>query len=158
LFTNGGKQYSFNTKIQLLQGVSLSYAQIFCMNWELLLLLSLFGLIIGILSVNGYTQKIEPLIWLLSGMFSAFILARNVSSQIFLYGVALGLVWGILNGLIQSIFFERYLEKNPKYKDAYNKKMPVQPRFFVLLAGPVIGLLTGAAVGGLAILFQKYIL
>jgi hypothetical protein len=128
------------------------------MNWELLLLLSLFGLIIGFLSVNGYTKRIEPLIWLLTGMFSAFILARNVTSQIFLYGIALGLTWGILNGLIQSIFFDRYLQKNPKYKEAYNKKMPVKPRFFVLIAGPVIGLITGATIGGLAILIQKYFL
>jgi hypothetical protein len=128
------------------------------MNLQLLILLSLFGLIIGILSVNGYTQKIEPLIWLLTGMFSAFILARNFSSQIFLYGVGLGLTWGILNGLIQSIFFDRYLKKNPKYRESYNKKMPVKPRFFVLIAGPIIGLITGATVGGLAILFQKFIL
>jgi hypothetical protein len=118
----------------------------------------LFGLIIGFLSVNGYTQKIEPLIWLLIGMFSAFILARNITSQIFLYGITLGLTWGILNGLIQSIFFEKYLQKNPKYKEAYNKKMPVKPRFFVLIAGPVIGLITGATIGGLAILIQKYFL
>lgn len=128
------------------------------MNWQLLLLLSLFGLIIGILSVNGYTQRIEPLIWLLSGMLSAFILARNVSSQIFLYGIALGLIWGVLNGLVQSIFFDRYLQKNPRYKESYNKKMPVKPRIFVLIAGPIIGLITGATIGGLAILFQKYFL
>ena len=128
------------------------------MNWEIVALLSLFGLVMGILSVNGYTQKIEPLIWLLAGMVSAFILAKNVTSKIFLYGITLGVLWGILNGIIQSIFFDRYLKKNPKYKNAYQKKMPVRPRFFVLIAGPLIGLLTGVMVGGLAVLFQKYFL
>src|ERR1044072_4530964 len=120
------------------------------MNWEIVLLLSIFGLVMGILSVNGYTQKIEPLIWLLGGMFSAFILARNVTSNIFLYAISLGLLWGILNGLLQSIFFDRYLEKNPKYKESYQKKLPVKPRFFVLVAGSIIGIITGAAIGGLA--------
>ena len=51
------------------------------MYWNIVLFLSAFGLVMGFLSVNGYTQKIEPLIWLVVGMFSAFILARNISSN-----------------------------------------------------------------------------
>ena len=51
------------------------------MYWNIVLFLSAFGLVMGFLSVNGYTQKIEPLIWLVGGMFSAFILARNIFSN-----------------------------------------------------------------------------
>ena len=65
------------------------------MYWNIVLLLSAFGLVMGFLSVNGYIQKIEPLIWLVGGMFSAFILARNISSNLFFYALSTGLLWGV---------------------------------------------------------------
>ena len=108
----------------------------------------------GILSVNGLTQKREPVFWFLGGVIAAFILARNLSTHLFVHALSIGVLWGVLNGLIQSIFFERYLEKNPKYRESYQKKLPVKPRYFVLIAGPIIGLVTGAVIGGLSLLVR----
>ena len=64
---------------------------------------------------------------------------------------------GGINGINQSIFFERYPEKNPKYKKSYQKKLSVKSRHFILIAGPIIGLLTGTAIGGFALLVRRFI-
>ena len=92
------------------------------MIWIIIFYLSFFGMLMGILSVNGFTQKKEPLFWFLGAGVTAFILARNVSSFLFLHALLVGVLWGVLNGIIQSIFFEMYLEKNPKYRESYQTK------------------------------------
>ena len=124
------------------------------MIWTIIFYLSVFGLVMGILSVNGLTQKREPVFWFLGGVIASFILARNLSTHLFVHALSIGVLWGVLNGLIQSIFFERYPEKNPKYRESYQKKLPVKPRYFVLIAGPIIGLVTGAVIGGLSLLVR----
>ena len=125
------------------------------MNWQLILLLSGFGILMGILSVNGFTKKIEPFLWLIFGFFTAFIISKNVSEKFFLQGFITGIMWGIFNSIVQSFFFDAYLKNNPRYREAFIKNAAVKPRYFVLLVGPMIGLVTGTVLGGLAWLCQK---
>lgn len=125
------------------------------MNWTLILSLSMFGVLIGLLSVLGITKKAEPLLWLLVGFFTIFILYRKATGMIFWHGFIIGIFWGCLNSIIQSIFFKTYLKNNPKYTEAYNKSSRLKPRYLILLVGPLLGLLTGAVLGGLAWFCQK---
>ncbi|HYM92698.1 MAG TPA: hypothetical protein VET23_01050 [Chitinophagaceae bacterium] len=120
------------------------------MNWPLILLLSLFGVLMGILSVNGLTKKIEPILWLAFGFFTAFILSRNVTATVFWHGLFIGIFWGTLSSGIQSIFFETYLKNNPQYHKAFKKSAVLRPRYLILLVGPILGLITGTVLGGLA--------
>ena len=126
------------------------------MNWMLVVLLSLFGGLMGFLSIKGYTQKIEPFLWILFGLITALILSRNVVHLPFIHALIIGVCWGVLNGLIQSTFFEQYLTHNPSLKGNFDKAAAfMNPRYFVLITGPVIGLVIGAAMGGLTLLFKK---
>ena len=125
------------------------------MNWQLILLLSLFGILMGTLSVRGFTKKIEPVLWLVFGFFTAFMISGNVSENAFWHGFVIGIFWGVLNSAIQSIFFDTYLKNNPKYQEGFKKSSFVKPRYFILLVGPMIGLVTGTVLGGLAWLCQK---
>ena len=125
------------------------------MNWQLIFLLSGFGILMGILSANGLTRKIEPFLWLAFSFISAFIISKNVSRNLFLYGLIVGILWGVFNSVLQSIFFNTYLKNNPRYKEAYAKNAVVKPRYFILLVGPMIGLVTGIVLGGLAWLCYK---
>lgn len=125
------------------------------MNWTLILFLSLFGVLLGILSVLGFTKKAEPLLWLVVGLFTVFFLSKKISEMIFWHGFAIGIFWGCLNSLIQSLFFKTYLINNPKYTEAYNKSSRLKPRYLILIVGPLLGLLTGAVLGGLAWFVQK---
>ena len=124
------------------------------MDWKLVLLLSAIGIIMGLLSVRGFTQKIEPFLWLLFGIATSLILSKNIDRP-FLYGLAIGMGWGVLNGLTQSAFFDTYLANNPSMQQTFQKKTFVPPRYFALLTAPVIGLITGLVLGGLSLLFKK---
>lgn len=125
------------------------------MNWTIILLLSSVGLIMGLLSINGYTQKIEPFLWLLFGTIAALVLSRNTDHKIFLHALLIGLFWGVLNSIIQSAFFDQYLANNTNLQERFKQPVFIKPRYFVLVTGPVIGLITGLFLGGLTLLLKK---
>ena len=124
------------------------------MDWKLVLLLSAIGIIMGLLSVKGFTQKIEPILWLLFGIATSLILSKNIDRP-FLYGLAIGMGWGVLNGLTQSAFFDTYLANNPSIQQTFQKKTFVPPRYFALITAPVIGVITGLTLGGLSLLLKR---
>src|SRR5688572_13641957 len=127
------------------------------MNWQLIVILSLFGILIGILGVRGYTVKIEFFLWLTAGIFTALVAARNIQEKVFLHLLIIGLAWGLFNALLQSIFFSNYLANNPSVQENFNKVTFMSPRYFVLITGPVFGLITGAVMGGIALLLKRLI-
>lgn len=109
----------------------------------------------GLLSVKGFTGKLEPFLWLLFGIAAALVLSKNVGEKTFLHGLLIGLAWGAINGLTQSIFFEIYVANNPQAQENFEKITFMPPRYFVLMTGPVIGLITGLVLGGMSLLLKK---
>jgi hypothetical protein len=125
------------------------------MNWTIILLLASFGLVMGLLSINGYTQKIEPFLWLVFGIITAFLLSRNIDNKPLLHALLIGLLWGVLNGVSQSAFFDQYLTNNPNLQERFKQSTFIQPRWLVLITGPIAGLMTGILVAGLTWLFKR---
>ena len=125
------------------------------MDWKIIAILSTIGLLMGLLSVKGFTQKIEPFLWLLFGIATSLILSKNMEQRLFLHGLLIGIAWGVCNGLIQSAFFDTYLANNPALQQNFQKKSFISPRYFVLVTGPIIGLITGLILGGLSLLLKK---
>ena len=109
----------------------------------------------GWLSVKGYTQKLEPFLWLLFGIITALILSKNAHNRTFLHGLLIGLFWGVLNGIVQSVFFDQYLANNSNLQERFKQSTFIQPKYLVLVTGPVVGLITGLVLGGMAMLFKK---
>ena len=127
------------------------------MNWFLIILLALFGGVMGLLSIKGYTQKIEPFLWILFALATALVLSKNVEHRSFIHALTIGFCWGVLNGVIQSSFFDQYMLNNPSLKASFDKSTQyMQPRYFVLITGPLIGLATGAVIGVLTLLFKSF--
>jgi len=125
------------------------------MNWTIILLFSVFGIIMGILAVHGYTHQIEPFLWLLFGIAAALVVSKNVTEKTFVHALIIGLSWGILNGVIQSAFFDQYIANNPHLQANFNRTTAFNPRYLGLLSGPVIGIVTGLALGGMTLLCGK---
>ena len=125
------------------------------MDWKIIVILSVIGLLMGLLSVKGFTQKIEPVLWLLFGIATSLILSKNIEQKTFLHGLLIGIAWGIYNGAIQCAFFDIYFTNNPSIQQNFQKNSFIQPRYFVLLTGPIIGLITGLILGGLSLLLKK---
>lgn len=127
------------------------------MDWLIVFLLSSFGAVMGVLSVRGYTQKLEPLLWLLFALITALVLAKNIDQKAFHHALAIGLLWGMLNAIFQATFFDAYLVNNPPYQEGLNRITFMKPRYFPLVTGPLIGAFTGLILGGLTVLFKKFV-
>lgn len=126
------------------------------MNWKVILPLTSFGFLMGFASVFGFTQSMEPLLWLGIAFFSAYWIAKYETAKPFLHGFVAAVLMGILNSIIQSAFFDIYLANNPATADQFTK-IPggISGRMFVLLVGPAVGSMYGLFVGLLTFLAAK---
>ena len=125
------------------------------MDWKIIAILSVIGLVMGLLSVKGFTQKIEPVLWLLFSIATSLILSKNIEQKPFFHALLIGIAWGICNGVIQSAFFDSYLTNNPSLQQNFQKQSFIRPRYLGLVTGPIIGVITGLILGGLTLLLKK---
>lgn len=127
------------------------------MNWRKIFTLSLPGPVMGTLSLFGLTRGIEPVLWLLVALGCAWWLAKTVPSRVFLHGLFVGLLMGIGNSVMQSLFFDSYMASNPESAQAF-QQIPggLSPRIFVLMAGSIVGFLYGLLLGLFALLAAKF--
>jgi hypothetical protein len=126
------------------------------MNWFVIILLSLLGFLMGLLSVKGLTKGIEPYLWIILGIFCALVLSKNQIPKFFLSAFLIGLAWGILNSIAQVTFFQTYLAHNPQAVEGFQKvPAKINRSALVLLAGTGIGTVTGLVLGGLTWIGKK---
>jgi len=128
------------------------------MNWKTILLLSCFGIFMGIASLFGLTQGIELWLWLGFALGCSFWLAKKLPESQLSNGVLVGLFCGILNSAVQSMYFDLYLSNNPASHEEF-AQIPggLAPSIFVLLAGFPIGLVYGLVIGLLTLAVSKFI-
>ncbi len=126
------------------------------MNWKLVFGLAGFGILMGILSLFGYTEGIEWLLWLVIAVICSVAIAKVLSAKLFLTGLLVGLLDGVFNSIVQSAFFATYLSNNTRTAEGFGP-IPggLDPRIFVLIAGSFIGLLYGLVLGLFAWLAGK---
>ena len=125
------------------------------LDWTIIFTFSSFGILMGILSILGFTKKIEFFLWLGAMVATALLLPDFIVRKYFLHAFFVGLLWGIFNSVLQSAFFPTYLKNNPQHAEQFEKaKDKGNPRVFVVFMGPIIGAITGAATGGLLLLFD----
>lgn len=124
------------------------------MNWKQTILLSLFGLGMGIASLLGLTKNIEPILWFLVALFSGYWFVKNIPGKFFLHGFVAGIFMGILNSLCQSLFLDTYLASNPEYAQNV-QQAPINARVFVLISGIVVGVVYGAIMGLFTLVISK---
>jgi hypothetical protein len=132
------------------------------MNWKLIFGLSLFGLAMGIGTVFVIPWNVEPFCWLVIFLICAYLIARSMASYRFLTGVALGVVNSIWITASHLIFFDRYVHHlgGNAAEILTGNATPVvvpPPIIATLLGGPVIGLISGAVIGLLALLAGRFV-
>ena len=127
-------------------------------NWRVVFTLSLFGLAMAVGTVSAIPSNVEPVIWFAIFVICAFVIARNRSSRHFLHGLLLGLVNSVWVTSAHIIFFRTYLDHHPK-EAAMMGSMPLpnSPRLMMALVGPVVGVVTGAIIGLLALLAGRFV-
>jgi hypothetical protein len=128
------------------------------MNWKLILSLSGFGVIMGALSVLGWTRGVEGWLWLAIGIFCAGWMGTQLAERRFLHGFLVGLIGGAASSLIQTIFFSTYLANNPEFSQAAAQLPPGIPLILIpIIAIPIGGLFSGVVLGLLTMLAGKFL-
>jgi hypothetical protein len=126
------------------------------MDWSITLLLSLPALIMGLLSIRGYTQNKELKLWLALGFLCIAYIFFFVQGRPFFHLFFIGLLWGILNSSIQVIFYPTYIAHNPNAARGYSKLSDkYNPRLVMLLIGLGTGTATGLVFGTISWLAKK---
>jgi len=119
------------------------------MNIRLILMLSLLGLVVGILSVVGVIRAgVESVVWLAIALIYGAVLARRAPGKFFLHGFLTGLIAGALAPLVQAAFLGQYLSHNPKAADTL-KALPANlpAAVLIILAAPFTGAMLGLVTG-----------
>ena len=118
------------------------------MNWNLIFKLSLFGLAMAFATVYFIPSDIEPFFWLLIFIICAYIIAKNCSSKYFLHGLLVSIVNAVWITAAHIILFDRYIS-NHANEAAMMKKMPMpgSPKLMMLMAGPLVGIVSGLILG-----------
>src|SRR6185369_15300485 len=116
------------------------------MNWRLVLLLSLFGLAMGIATVFLVPSKVEPLVWLAIFLACAVIIARRAPGKYFLHGLCVSLFNSVWITAAHVLLFDSYIATHAR-EAAMGRNMPLAPRVMMIVTGPVIGLFSGLILG-----------
>jgi len=127
------------------------------MNWNLILKLSLFGLLMGILSVFGFIPTgFEFFPWLIIAVISGYLISKHTTKLVITQSVVLGLFMGIIVSVFQAVFFDKLLENNPGSLDGFKEiPMSMEPQYVILFMGPFIGIIFGIVIGLIALGFRK---
>ncbi|MGH9787840.1 MAG: hypothetical protein ACRD4U_03945 [Candidatus Acidiferrales bacterium] len=126
------------------------------MNWKLIVSLSGFGVVMGVLSVLGLSQGIEGWLWLALCIFCAGWMGTQLAERRFLHGFLTGLIGGAVAPVIQALFFSTYVANNPEFMQAAGQLPPgISPRIITVVAIPLGGLLSGVVLGLLTMLAGK---
>jgi len=123
------------------------------MNWKLILLLSLFGLAMGLATVFFIPSNIEPAFWLVIFVVCAYVIAKQTRKP-FLHGVLLGLANCVWITSAHILLFDQYIATHGQ-EAAMMSSMSIAPRLVMLLVGPLIGLISGIVIGVLAVLAAR---
>jgi hypothetical protein len=126
------------------------------MNWKIVLLLSLFGVAMGVASLFGLTRGIEPFLWLLIFILYAWLIARHGQRKYFLHGFLGSVLNGIWISIIHASLYSFYLKNNPEMLQGLSRLPPsISPRVIMLIIGPIVGVLFGVIAGLFAFVGAK---
>jgi hypothetical protein len=126
------------------------------MNWQLILSLSLLGVVVGLVSVFGFLGGQIWMLWLCVAAFCAWQFARHTRRYLFLHGFYLGIFVGVCASWVQAIFLPTYISNNPGMAETFNNlPRDMHPSFVVLIMGPFIGAVAGIVIGLFALIAGK---
>ncbi len=126
------------------------------MNWNLILRLSVFGLVMGLATVFVIPSNVEPIFWLVIFLICAYVIAKTCPDKPFVHGLLLGIANSIWITAAHVLLFSSYVANHAQEMEMM-KSMPVpkHPRMMMAMTGPVIGVVSGAIIGIFAIIAAK---
>lgn len=121
------------------------------LDGKLVFLLSMFGAAMGVLTVFVIGPNVEPIFWLLIFVVCAYLIAKKARGRLFLHGFVVSLLNSVWITSAHIAFASTYLAHHPgEVTMMAHTRMPDSPRVAMLVAGPVVGVVSGVVLGLLA--------
>src|SRR4051794_34972556 len=120
------------------------------MNWKLILLLSLFGMAMGLATVSMIPSTIEPIFWLLIFIICAYLIAKYATGKYFQHGFMVSIFNSDWVTAAHAAMFYTYAANHPKFMQMVYGLPPAlagHPRRLMLLIGPISGVIFGLILG-----------
>jgi hypothetical protein len=128
------------------------------MNWKLIVLLSLFGLAMGVATVFVIPSTIEPLFWLAIFVVCGYTIAVRAPGRYFLHGLMVSVVNSVWITASHLLLFERYVAGHQQeFEMMASMPFPGGARAMMAVTGPVIGVVSGVVLGLFAVVARKLI-
>lgn len=127
------------------------------MNWKLVASLSLFGPVVGALTVLGVFPKgVDRFVWAVVVVVCAVTVAKKEPKRALQHGAIIGFVNGAASTLLQAFFVDALAANNPWMVEALaDQPAGFDFEFFVFMLVPFIGVAGGAMTGFLAMLTAR---
>ena len=118
------------------------------MNWRLVLLLSIFGVVMAFAGVFFISGRTEALLWPVIFVIYAVIIVHALPGRYFIHAFAACVINGLWSGIIHAACMTTYLENHHVIREIY-KTMPLADhrRIATVLGGIGLGLLMGIIAG-----------
>jgi len=128
------------------------------MNWKLIFKLSLFGLAMAIATVYFIPSGVEPFCWLAIFIICAYLIAKNCTSGYFLHGLMVSIVNAVWITAAHILLFDKYISNHQQEAEMMAKMhMTDNPELMMLIAGPIVGVISGLILGLFAFIASKII-
>jgi hypothetical protein len=126
-------------------------------NWRLVLALSVFGPVLGTLTVLGFIPRgVDRFVWFVVVAVCAVVVAKREPQRALKHGAVVGFANGAVSTLIQAFFVDALRANNPWMVEAMASQPPgFDFEFFVFMLVPFIGVAGGAMTGLLATLAAR---
>jgi hypothetical protein len=126
------------------------------MNKKLIFFLSLFGLAMSFATVFLIPTNVEPFFWLAIFIFCAYLIAKQAPGKYFLHGFLVSLANCVWITSVHVLLFNQYMAHHPEFA-TMKMPMPTHPRIFMLITGPVVGIISGLVLGLFAFVAGKLV-
>jgi len=128
------------------------------LDGKLILLLSLFGLAMGIATVFVIPSNLEPIFWLAIFLVCAYVIAKKAPGKYFLHGFLVSLCNSVWITAAHMALADAYLARHAG-EAAMMAKMPLpdSPRLMMLMTGPIVGVVSGLVLGLFAFVASKLV-
>jgi hypothetical protein len=116
------------------------------MNWKLIVLLSLFGLAIGVAGVFFVSPTVEPFCWLIAFIISAIAIAKKAPGKYFLHGFLANLLNSVWATAAHLVLYDRYIAFHPQLAEQF-ASAGIGPKQGIVMSGLMAGVLFGIILG-----------
>jgi hypothetical protein len=126
------------------------------MNYRLVALLSLFGLVMSLATVFIVPPNLEPILWLVIFVICAVVLAKRAPSKAPLHGFLVSLLNCVYITTAHIVFAETYIAGHPD-EAAAGAQFGLPVRAMMAITGPVIGVISGGVLALFTFIATKFV-